>query len=443
MPSLQAGAAALARAAGRVARRAFAPVDIASLACFRIAFGAVMAWEVVRYFQHGWISSYYIQPDFHFTYFGFGWVKPWPGRGMYVHFAVMGLAALGIMAGMWYRLCAAVFFLAFTHVFLIDQAYYLNHFYLISLIAFVLVFVPAHRAFSLDARRRPALRSDHVPSWTLCLLRAQVGIPYIYGGLAKINGDWLRGEPIGSWLADRTDFPLIGRFFTHEWAGLAFAYGGLILDLTIVPLLLWKRTRRWAFAAALVFHGLNAILFRIGIFPWMMIAATLLFFEPDWPRRVGLLPPLAPARREPDLMPESQRARLTVAAIAIYLTVQALVPLRHVAYPGNVSWTEEGHLFAWHMKLRDKDASARFVVKDADTGQTWSRGPRAYLTRRQAERMAGQPDMILQFAHHPQALVDPDTDLAAQARTLGPAPWIVPLRQPLRKAPRSAETMEE
>ena len=450
--------------------RAFAPVDIASIACFRIVFGAVMAWEVVRYFQHGWIASSFIQPEFHFTYFGFGWVKPWPGGGMYVHFVVLGLAALGVMAGLFYRVSAVLFFLAFVHVFLIDEAYYLNHFYLISLVAFVMIFVPAHRAFSLDARRCPALRSDVAPAWALWLLRAQVGIPYFYGGLAKINRDWLRGEPIGSWLADRTDFPLIGPFFTHEWAGLAFAYGGLILDLTIVPLLLWKRTRPYAFAAGLLFHGLNAMLFDIGIFPWMMIAAFLLFFEPDWPRRIRWRPPAASPRREPDLMPKPPRARLTVAAIAVYLAVQALLPLRHFAYPGNVSWTEEGHFFAWHMKLRDKDASARFVVKDADTGETWTSSPRAYLTRRQAERMAGHPDMILQFAHHlarlardagrphvevraitsaavngreRQTLLDPDIDLAAQTRTLWPAAWIVPLRQPLRKAPRAAAPVEE
>ena len=450
--------------------RAFAPVDIASLACFRIAFGAVMAWEVVRYYQHGWISSYFIEPEFHFTYFGFGWVRPWPGRGMYVHFAVLGLAALGIMAGLAYRVCAVVFFLAFTQVFLIDEAYYLNHFYLISLVGLVLIFLPANRAVSLDARLRPALRSDYVPAWTLWLLRAQVGIPYLYGGLAKINGDWLRGEPIASWVAERTDFPLIGGFFTHPWAGLAFAYGGLLLDLGIVPLLLWKRTRPWAFAVGVLFHGTNALLFEIGIFPWMMIAASLLFFEPDWPRRLRLLPPVAGGRPEGDLMPTLAGARLTLAAVAAYVAVQALVPLRHFAYPGNVSWTEEGHLFAWHMKLRDKDASALFVVKDTDTGETWTTAPRAYLTRRQAARMAGHPDMILQFAHHlaqlgrdagrphievraitsasvngrdRQALVDPETDLAAQPRTLRTASWIVPLQQPLRKGPRRAEAAEE
>lgn len=165
--------------------RAVAPVDVASLACFRIAFGAVMAWEVVRYFQKGWISTYYIAPQFHFTYYGFGWVKPWPGPWMYVHFAVLGLASLGIAAGLWYRLSAVVFFLGFTYVFLLEQTNYLNHFYLITLLGFVMIFLPANRALSLDAWLRPALRSDYVPAWTLWILRIQIGLPYFFGGVAS------------------------------------------------------------------------------------------------------------------------------------------------------------------------------------------------------------------------------------------------------------------
>jgi vitamin K-dependent gamma-carboxylase len=455
---------ALPRPTPSLSERAFEPVDIASLAVFRIAFGAVMAWEVVRYFQHGWIASYYIDPQFHFTYFGFGWVKPWPGEGMYVHFVVLGLAALGMMLGLFYRVSAVVFLVGFVYVFLLDQAFYLNHFYLIALLAFVLVLVPVHRALSLDARRRPKLRSDVAPAWALWLVRAQVGIPYLYGGIAKLNADWLRGEPIGTWVAEREDFPLIGPLLTHEWAGLAFAYGGLLLDLTIVPILLWRRTRTWAFAVALVFHALNATLFRIGIFPWLMIAATSIFFEPDWPRRWGLLPQrLDPGPDSPRPM-TPVRARLVLGGLAAYLAVQALVPLRHFAYPGDVSWTEEGHLFSWHMKLRDKEATVRLAVRDPDTGEGWTVRPRDLLSRRQANKMAGHPDMILQFAHYlaergrrdgrprlqvraltsasvngreEQMLVDPDTDLAAEPRTLAAAAWILPLHQPLRPAART------
>ena len=447
-------------------RAAFAPVDVASLAVFRVAFGAVMVWEVYRYFSKGWIARYYVDPGFYFTYYGFGWVKPWPGDGMYVHFGLLGLAAAGVTAGLFYRASAVLFFLGFTYVFLLDQSRYLNHFYLISLIAFLLVFLPVHRALSLDARRRPELRLDTAPAWALWLVQAQVGIPYLYGGLAKLNGDWLRGEPIRSWLAARPDFPVIGRYFTDEWMVLAFAYGGLLLDLLIVPFLFWRRTRPYAFVAGLVFHATNALLFRIGIFPWMMMAATTIFFAPDWPRRTGLLP-AAGGERERKERATAREARpafraLTVGAVVVWVALQLLIPLRHLLYPGNVSWTEEGHRFAWHMKLRDKEARARFVVADPADGSTRNVRPGDYLTRLQASKMASQPDMILQFAHHlataaradgragvqvrarvtaslngrePQLLVDPEVDLAAQPRSLRHASWIVPLYQPL--PPRS------
>ena len=71
-----------------------------------------------------------------------------------------------------------------------------------------------------------------------------------------------------------------------------FSYGGLLLDLFAVPLLLWPRTRNLTYAVTLGFHLMNAQLFNIGMFPWFMICATLLFFPPDWPRRVRP-PPVA------------------------------------------------------------------------------------------------------------------------------------------------------
>ena len=260
--------------------RLFAPVDIASLACFRIVFGAIMLWEVIRYFSHGWIERYFITPTFHFTFYGFGWVQPWPGDGMYWHFFALGVLALLIMVGFLYRLSAALFFLGFTYVFLLDQARYLNHFYLVCLLSLLMVLIPAHRALSVDALARPSLRAATAPAWALWLLRAQVGLVYFYAGVAKLNGDWLRGEPIRDWLAYRTDFPIIGPLFTQEPVMWMFAYGGLLLDLLLAPLLLWRRTRWFAFALAVLFHLLNAGLFSIGIFPWLMIAATVMFFPP-------------------------------------------------------------------------------------------------------------------------------------------------------------------
>lgn len=384
----------------RVGAALIAPIDIAALVYFRIVFGAIMLWEVWRYFSHGWIARYYIHPTFHFTYDGFQWVQPWPGNGMYVHFYALGALAVCIMLGLWYRLSATLFFLGFTYVFLLEQARYLNHFYLISLLSLLMILIPAHRAFSIDAWRRPSLASQTAPSWALWLLRAQIGIAYIYGGLAKLNGDWLRGEPMRMWMARRTDFPLIGSFFTEEWMVYLFSYGGLLLDLFVVPLLLYRRTRVLAFAVAVVFHLLNAQLFRIGIFPWFMIGATLLFFPPHWPRFGGLWG-TAPSPSEPAVATHlSQAQRLTLWLLAVYLTVQLVLPLRHFLYPGNVSWSEEGHRFAWHMKLRSKRRKTRFFATDPVSQTTWEIKSRDYLTKWQRRKMSSRPGMILQLSHH-------------------------------------------
>jgi vitamin K-dependent gamma-carboxylase len=208
--------------------RLFAPVDIASLVFFRIAFGVIMVWEVAKYFVHGWIRTYYIDPSFHFTYYGFGWVQPWPGYGMYLHFLVLGVLAACVALGLWYRVSIVLFFVAFTYVYLLDQALYLNHFYLAALVSFLMIFVPAQRLFSIDVLRKPEIRSETSPAWSVWMLAAQMAIVYLYGGLAKLNGDWLRGEPMRGWLAAETDLPVVGPLFDDEWLVYFFSYGGML-----------------------------------------------------------------------------------------------------------------------------------------------------------------------------------------------------------------------
>ncbi len=431
------------------------PADIAVLVYFRVAFGAIMMWEMWRYSSYGWISRYWIEPSFHFTYFGFDWVRPWPGIGMYIHFGVMALLALFILVGLWYKLSATLFFLGFTYIFLLEQAQYLNHFYLVCLIAFIMIFLPANKMWCVDAWRRPNGRSDWMPNWSLWLLRFQIGVPYFFGGLAKINGDWLRAQPIEFWLASRTDFPLIGQFFTEKWMAYSFAYGGLLLDLLVVPFLIWRKTRPFAFLAALLFHLTNARLFSIGIFPWFMIAATAVFFDPSWPRQALNL--FGVGQKESAPPAKIKLPNWGLALLTVYVLVQILLPLRHFIIPGNVSWTEEGHRFAWHMKLRDKDATATFTLTNA-AGESWQIDPLEHLTARQLRKMSNRPYMILQYAHFlaedataqghegvevraeiwaslngrsEQLLLDPTVDLAAQPRTPWVVDWIVPLATPL------------
>ena len=454
----------------------FEPVDISFLVFFRIVFGGILLWEVYRYFSNGWITRYFVEPVLTFTYYGFSWVKPWPATGMYIHFVVLGVAAACVMVGFLYRFAAPVFFLAFTYFFLLEQTRYLNHFYLVCLISFLMCFLPAERAFSIDALLRRKIRSDVVPAWTLWLLRVQVGIPYFYGGIAKLNSDWLfGGEPMRIWLRPLTAMPGVGHIFAAEWVIYSFVIGGLLLDLLVVPLLLWRRTRPFAFAAAVVFNLVNSVIFDIGIFPWLMLGALFIYFPPDLVRRAArafmspgednLDAQPSPATETPKTIPErssgpylSTAQKRVAALLAAYLVVQLVLPLRHFLYPGNVNWTEEGHNFSWHMKLRTKDGESVFTVTHPGSGQTWTINPEDYLKSHQLTKMTTKPDLLVQFAHflaeekrregyenvevrarvmvslngrERQMLIDPNVDLAREEVSLLPARWIMPLTTPL------------
>ena len=482
-PLVEASSGVKANALRRLCTALFNPVDISFLVAFRIIFGGIILWEVYRYFTHGWITRYFVEPALTFTYYGFSWVKPWPGNGMYIHFVVLGLAAACVMVGFLYRLAAPILFLAFTYFFLLDQTRYLNHFYLVCLISFLMCFLPAERAFSVDALLRRKIRSDVVPAWTLWLLRAQVGIPYFYGGIAKLNSDWIHGgEPMRIWLSPLTKIPAFGHIFASEFVVYSFVIGGLLLDLLVVPLILWRRTRLFAFAAAVIFNLINAVIFEIGIFPWLMLGALLIFFPPDLVRRFarafmssGEEFPRAekvPVRSEtiaevsscPSLSP---RQKLVAGLLAAYLAVQLILPFRHFLYPGNVSWTEEGHNFAWHMKLRTKGGEAVFTVTHPQSGQTWTIKPQDHLEPHQVTKMTTKPDLVLLFGHYlaeqkrregyenvevrarvmvslngreRQLLIDPNVDLTKEQVSLLPQRWIVPLTTPLGSRDKSIDS---
>ncbi len=120
--------------------RLLEPVDNSSIVFFRIAFGIIMLWEVQCYLNYGWVASEYIDPPYYFPYAGFERVRPWPGVGMYIHLYALGLLAMCIAAGFFYRVSTILFAFGITYVFLLDKAHFLNHMYLAVLISFMLIY---------------------------------------------------------------------------------------------------------------------------------------------------------------------------------------------------------------------------------------------------------------------------------------------------------------
>lgn len=363
--------------------------------------------STLRFWANGWVREFYLAPTFHFTYLGFGWLKPLPGAFMYLLFALLLAATLAIALGYRTRSALLVFFFGFTYAELLDKSFYLNHYYFVSLLTLLLVFLPLSRTFSLDVRARRLEESATVPYWTLLLPRLQLGLVYFFAGIAKLEPDWLwRAQPLTIWLRQHAEMPVLGPIFATSWAPYVMSWAGMLYDLTIVLFLCYHRTRLLAYLAVLGFHILTALLFPIGMFPWIMIVATLIFFPPAAFVRFARLAriPVPQARSRSYALPLA--AKLFLLA---FFGFQILMPLRHYRYPGSVLWHEAGYRFSWRVMLAEKTGDVSYTVRDPRTGQSYERFPEQELTPQQAKQMAYQPDMILQYAHH----------LAAQARAHG------------------------
>ena len=437
------------------------------MAVFRIGFGLLVAFSSLRFLWKGWGDTLYLAPENHLTYRWFGWVAPLPAPWM--HLVVLSLAVLGICIALGYRhrLATALFIVGFGYTELIEASLYLNHYWFITLAAVLLLLLPAHHHWSLDAMSGRVASCTHVEAWVVWALRAQVGIVYLFAGLAKLNGDWLfHAQPLRLWLADRTHLPIIGPFLDEPLVAYAASWGSAAFDCTIVAWLLWHRSRPWAYAVLVVFHIATWLLFpKIGVFPWVMIFCALVFFPPDWPRRLAKrvrtqlnrlryanrqfgkstrelprssrdtepsdasntaweLTPNGTTTGEPEPI-ESDIAnskpasvsRPVIVLLAIFAAAQVFLPLRHYLEPGNVRWNEQGYYLSWRVMLTEKAGALEYEVADPATGRTWLAYPELVLTDWQAAHASTRPDLIhataLLIADHYQQQGIPDVEVRA------------------------------
>lgn len=455
------------------------PIDATPLAVFRFFFGIILSIETFLHFRAYHIALLYTyeHTSYHFSYPYLSWIQPFSTTGTYIEYAVMGIAALLLGLGLFYRLAATAFFLTFTHLFLIDQCFFQNHHYLIILISFLLIFSNAHHAFSLNAFRHAKLRTGTVPFWNLFLLQAQIFVVYFFGGIAKINSDWLHGEPLRQILIGSRFIQWLSSFTSYELWVFAFSYGGLFFDLLIGIFFFMPRWRKLAFGATIAFNTINLVLFpEITAFPFLMVAALFLFTDPKNLRTFldhqKFLKPFSWPPRE--LTPSHPPiAKFITIGVMVYLSIQCLVPLRHFLYEGNVSWTEEGHMFSWRMKLRDKLSYSAFFVTDPRTQISTKVDLLQYLNALQSSTMNIRPDLIYQFSQflkkkmekdgtikdpiikaqvlcslngrYYQYLIDPEADLTkVKYSPFSHSKWIMPLQQPkerLALLPRNAFPM--
>ncbi|MDG1396531.1 MAG: HTTM domain-containing protein [Flavobacteriales bacterium] len=380
--------------------------SIAPLVTFRIIFGLMMFLGTLRFWCNGWIDTLYVKPIHFFNYYGFEWVKPLSELGMYMVFLLLLVASLGIALGLFYRFASLLYFLLFTYVELIDITNYLNHYYFISLIAFLLCILPANRSFSIDASRNPSIQLQTIPKIYILILKFQIGVVYFFAGIAKINYDWLfQAMPMSIWLQAKAHWPLIGNLFTEKWFAYSASWMACVFDLLVVFCLLSKRFRAPAYFVLVVFHVITGIMFPIGMFPWIMILATLLFFPPEFHQNlINLIQSKLKPKKVPQVILNSLflhgiKKKLLLSFFLLYACFQILFPFRYLYYPEKLFWTEQGYRFSWRVMLMEKAGSATFFVTDSSTGKRGEVDNSQFLTPTQEKMMATQPDLILQYAH--------------------------------------------
>ncbi len=383
----------------QIIQHQFQEVDNASLVLFRMIFGFLIFAESLGAILTGWVKRTLIEPEFTFSLIGFEWLQPLPGQGMHYYYAVMALCGIAIAIGFHYRLSLSAFTILWTLTYWMQKSHYNNHYYLLILLCLFMLIVPAHGYASLDAKRKNAVVGMTCPRWCLSIFKIQLWIVFTYAALNKLYPGWLQGDFIGLSFAGKKNYPLIGELLQLETLQTMVVYGGILFDLLVVYLLLWKKTRWLGFVLSIVFHLFNSAVFQIGIFPYLMIGMCVLFFEPETIRK-RFFPKKPVVTVQRDMTQLTAQRKFIVLGFGIYFIIQILAPVRHYWFKGNAFWTEEGHRLSWRMMLRSKYGQSTFNAYHPQTDSAWVVNKADFLSPGQRGAVSSKPDMIWQFARY-------------------------------------------
>ena len=401
----------------------------------------------------------YIDPSFHFTFYGFEWVTPL-GNYTYLLFFICGLSAFFVAIGYKYYISIIIFFLSFTYIELMDKTTYLNHYYFVSILSFLMIFLPSNSSYSVDSYLQKK-SFKYTPKWCVDSIKLLLFIVYFYSGLAKINKDWLfEAQPLKIWLTTGSyDFPLIGsNLMQQEWFHYFMSWGGMFYDLLIPFLLIYTRTRVFGFLLVIFFHLFTVLLFPIGMFPYIMIMSSLIFFSSKTHKKIldFILKPFIDkikSIREMKII-NIQKERISLIVVSVFFIIQFLFPFRYSLYPGELFWNEQGYRFSWRVMLMEKKGYTTFKVVNKENDNSFYIINNNFLTDFQERQMSFQPDFIIEYAHFlgsyyknlglnnieiyadsyvalngriSRRFIDPEIDLLKQKRGFKNKDWIIPL----------------
>lgn len=375
-------------------KKLFQPIDISPLIIFRIFLGFLLFVECIGAILVGWVKNTFVSPKFTFSFIGMEWLQPLPGNGMYFYYLLMSFFGLLVMVGFKYRYSLAVFTMLWAGVYFMQKESYNNHYYLLFLICIIMLFLPAGKYASVDAERDPLIKQEYMPRWCSVVMILQVSIVYAFAVVSKLYPQWLDGSFIKLLLHNPNNPAYISGIFDKQWFHLTISWSGILFDLLIIPLLLWKPTRIIAFICSLIFHLFNAIVLQIGIFPFFALSFIVFFYPAAEIRQFFF-------RNKPAITitdsPNDRRSVFFYFFIP-YLIIQIILLIRHYFIEGDVSWTEEGHRLSWRMMLRQKKGITTFRIVDNQTKKSSFYNLEENLTPKQRRFATSKPDGIWQLS---------------------------------------------
>jgi vitamin K-dependent gamma-carboxylase len=373
----------------------FKHIDNSSLIVFRILFGALIFLESIGAIVTGWIRRTLVEPEFTFNFIGFDFLQAIQGDWMYAHYIIMGICGIFVMVGYKYRISMLSFTLLWAVTYLMQKSSYNNHYYFLMILSAVMVILPAHKYASIDVKQNPSIKRMSMSNWCRWVFIIQLFILYTYASIAKMYPDWLDLTVPELLMKSKQHYFLVGNVLQQKFMLYLVAYGGILFDLLVIPLLLWKRTRKVAFFISLFFHLFNSFIFQVGIFPYLSLAFAVFFFEPQFIQRLFLKRKTLFSEEKIEI---PSHARVFKTVFVLYFIVQIALPVRHCVIQDDVLWTEEGHRLSWRMMLRVKSATTSFRVVDKVTHLETRIKLEDYLTKKQIRSMSSKPDMMWQFA---------------------------------------------
>lgn len=397
-----------------------------------------MTYQILKYYKIDYTFGAMAGPEVLFPYYYLQFMTPLPLPVLNIIQALLLISAICIALGLFYRYAISFFCIGFTYFSFIDKTLYNNHLYLIALLAFVMIFMEADRKYSVRWFSKEKAADDQLPAWNQYMLMFLISLPYFFGGIAKLHYNWL-GTDLTEIIVRSANLNNLQSTFSEAFLINLFTYGGLVYDLSVVFLLLFRKTRFLGVIAVLIFNLTNnSILFGdIGLFPMFMIFSTVLFFDAErvgrfmedvfGKRKQATAPVKSKSGKKNHKKAVQREAPETIAAppsvtgkshslatglILLFVVAQLVLPFRYMLFNDNPEWYSAGSRFAWRMKMQHKKPTeAKMYIKDRQSGQINDIDYLSFLTTNQQDHLFDDPYQFIHLAKYLSKQVEARTAL--------------------------------